>query len=96
MAGKKFHVPRDVDSGKMGTATSLNRVVCGEQHHRGPLIKFLLDADHNKKSCCGLQLQKFDLGFSFFFNGLQRTADSLISGGVQPGPGNHKKKLKFH
>jgi hypothetical protein len=49
---------RDADSGKMGTGTSLNRVGYGEQHHRGPLIKFLLDVAHYKKSCCGLQSSK--------------------------------------
>jgi hypothetical protein len=37
MAGKKFHVLRDRDSGKMGTATSLNRVGCGKQHLKSPL-----------------------------------------------------------
>jgi hypothetical protein len=31
-------VSRDPDSGKMGTDTSLNCVVCGEQHHEDPLI----------------------------------------------------------
>ena len=58
MAGKEFHVPRDRDSGKMGTTTTLNRVGCGEQHHQGPLIKFLLDVAHHKKSCCGQQPAK--------------------------------------
>jgi hypothetical protein len=29
--------PRDVDSGKVGTATSLNRVGCGQQHLKSPL-----------------------------------------------------------
>jgi hypothetical protein len=37
MAGQKFHVTRDRDSGKMGTATSLNRVGCGKQHLKSPL-----------------------------------------------------------
>jgi hypothetical protein len=37
MAGKKFHVPRDRDSGKMGTATSLNLVGCAKQHLKSPL-----------------------------------------------------------
>jgi hypothetical protein len=69
----KGHIcmPRDTDSGKMGTDTSLNRLGCGEQHPNRPLTHFGLDTAHNNKSCCGLQSSKNgSVGFSFFFNGL--------------------------
>jgi hypothetical protein len=71
MAGKEFHVTRDRDSGKMGTATSLNRLGCGEQHRNRPLIQFVLDSAHNNKSCCGLYPSKLGVwGFRIVFNGL--------------------------
>jgi hypothetical protein len=65
MVGKEFHVPRDRDSGKVGTSTSLNRVGCREQHPNSPLTHFWLDVSHNNKSCCGLHPSKS--GYSGFF-----------------------------
>jgi hypothetical protein len=65
--------PRDVDSGKMGTATSLNRVGCGKQHLKSPLHAMsVVRRPQQQKIVAGSPVRKMatTVGFSFFFNGL--------------------------
>jgi hypothetical protein len=64
--------PRDRDSGKMGTATSLNRVGCGKQYLKSPLNAMLVvRSPRQQKKVTGSPVRKMaTVGFSFFFNGL--------------------------
>jgi hypothetical protein len=65
-------VPRDRDSGKMGTATSLNRVGCGKQHLKSPLHAMsVVRSPQQQKIVADSPVRKMaTVGFSFFFNGL--------------------------
>ncbi len=64
--------PRDRDSGKMGTATSLNRVGCGKQYLKSPLHAMpVVRSPQQQKKVTGSPVRKMaTVGFSFFFNGL--------------------------
>ncbi len=76
----KGHIcwPSDMDSGKVGTATTLKRTDCEKQHLKSPLYALaVVCSPQQPKKVADSPLRNMPtVGFSFFFNGMQNVADA--------------------